>query len=473
MSNTQLPWTEVLDYACRWAVAAKNCDDAAELITQQVYNLGRRGVRYHRKSHYTQIFLPGKISKFDCQGFLCLLRDERCHGGLHFNCVDCASIVSTFANCVGCDLSQSSIEPLTQPTFTLNQHIRIGSSVPQQGEFTYHETAWEGACREDDELFDACLQVDGDDDPSTFTPLLPTNIRFGRVGEMAYRFRLVPPGREQTCRPNPDSKVRRLVGYKARGVSVRNNERLLELLKPFYEYEAWAEPELKGGLLLINKYFMNGNEFADWRVERIRYIETRGSSPFLESFWSSRKSGSAVIRLDAYQCPSQRDARDYLMELLCQFQIPDMTRQKDAELGNVAFASPLLDTVLFAIANLVFLVNNIGEEVVPVTDVAAQLHGKLTSVPAVPGAPMQRFRFNVSEAFVGDKVILEEEAPDPLERQRLHKFLSETGVMFLQEGRLVYQPIVPGLQTLNILASDAYDNALFQQLQLNVRKVNI
>jgi len=44
--NTQLPWTDVLDYACRWAEGAASADMAAALVTQAVYALGPSIVTY-------------------------------------------------------------------------------------------------------------------------------------------------------------------------------------------------------------------------------------------------------------------------------------------------------------------------------------------------------------------------------------------------------------------------------------------
>jgi len=39
--NPQLPWVEVLDYACRWAEGATSRDMASALVTQHVYALAR------------------------------------------------------------------------------------------------------------------------------------------------------------------------------------------------------------------------------------------------------------------------------------------------------------------------------------------------------------------------------------------------------------------------------------------------
>ena len=87
------------------------------------------------------------------------------------------------------------------------------------GGFSYHEVAWKGACTENDRLFDGCLMVDGDDDPTTapHTWLLPTNMLFGDCTTMNYRLRLCPPDPDgcAKCQPqsgDPAAKTHRLTG---------------------------------------------------------------------------------------------------------------------------------------------------------------------------------------------------------------------------------------------------------------------
>ncbi len=169
--NTQLPWTEVLDYACQWAYWSGSLDDAAAAVTRNVYGLGPNVVTYDcpggGSSHYSG-------GSFDCTAFL-----ERLHGGMgngqYVNCSDCATFLSTFANILGCDLWQSQMASW----FELNAILAIGSNVWQTAcgwaHFSYHEVAWKNACTSNDEVFDACLQVDGDADPTQppHTPLLP------------------------------------------------------------------------------------------------------------------------------------------------------------------------------------------------------------------------------------------------------------------------------------------------------------
>jgi hypothetical protein len=135
--------------------------------------------------------------------------------GEKVNCTDSANTVSTFANLIGCDLWQSKMET-TGLLFSLNEIIPIGYSTwvtPFGGGFLYHEVAWKDACAESDNVFDGCLKVDKDADPtkSPHTPLLPTNMLFGDCTTMNYRLRLCRPDAYgcARCQPQPSTRQRR------------------------------------------------------------------------------------------------------------------------------------------------------------------------------------------------------------------------------------------------------------------------
>jgi hypothetical protein len=209
VTNQQLPWTDVLDYACAWASGANSVDKAAGLITRAIYQLGPSVLTYDcpggGSTHYS-------FPDFDCTAFL-----ERIGGGLglgyYVNCTDCATITSTFANAVGCDLWQSRMGS----GFALNELLGIGSTTWQTccgwPSFNYHEVAWEGACTAADDVYDACLQVDGDADPTAppHTALLPVDLRFGNPSDGTYRDRLAAPPGRANCNPQPTTRVRRSV----------------------------------------------------------------------------------------------------------------------------------------------------------------------------------------------------------------------------------------------------------------------
>jgi len=214
-SNTQLPWTDVLDYACQWSMGATTVEGAGGGVTRGVNDLGPAVVTYDCPG--------GGGSRYSAGGFDCTDFIERLKGGVgngyFVNCSDCATFVSTFANALGCDLWQSR---MGSAFFHLNPILAIGSSVWQPAchgtpgwsdGFGYHEVAWTGACDSDENVYDACLKVDGDADPTSapHTPLLPVNLRFGNPGDGQYRDRLTVPADRANCSPRPTTKTRRTV----------------------------------------------------------------------------------------------------------------------------------------------------------------------------------------------------------------------------------------------------------------------
>jgi hypothetical protein len=211
-TNRQLPWTDVLDYACQWALGKTNRDAAATAVTWRLNGLGPALIEYDCPGGGSTHYAWGG---FNCTAFL-----DRLHGGpgngQYVNCTDCATFTSTFANILGCDLWQSQMGY----DFGLNPIRAIGAGAWYPGcpewlipGFTYHEVAWKGACLQTDRIFDACLEVDGDVDPTTapHTPLLPTNMLFGSPGSGDYRDRLATPATRPSCAPQPSTRTRRAI----------------------------------------------------------------------------------------------------------------------------------------------------------------------------------------------------------------------------------------------------------------------
>lgn len=201
----ELPWVAGLEIACGWAAGAGNADQAAGLIADR-YN-GCGVVSYDTTSGSTA---------YGNGTYMFSEMVERLNGGpglgSKINCTDSANTVSTLANLIGCDLWQSRMGS----SFALNPVIAIGYNVwavPFGFGFSYHEVAWKGACLANDNVFDGCLKVDGDADPTAApqTPLLPTNMKFGDCTTMDYRLRLCPPGASgcAKCQPQPSTRQRR------------------------------------------------------------------------------------------------------------------------------------------------------------------------------------------------------------------------------------------------------------------------
>ncbi len=184
-SLSQLPWVDALDYACLWADGKLDPLGAATKITETVN--GSLGLTYdtsHGATKYTQVV--GSNSWFLCTPFLAFLNRQPEGKGNVVNCTDCATIVTTFANLLGCHLTAAVLN--SPGGFLCNKIIAIGGGsvwdypFPPANRFAYHEVAWMGGFSYGDPILDACLMIDNSGDPwdwitpsLSHTPVLPVN----------------------------------------------------------------------------------------------------------------------------------------------------------------------------------------------------------------------------------------------------------------------------------------------------------
>ena len=187
-TNQQLPWTDVLDYACQWAAGGTTSDNVLAKVTTKVnsginlqYDISRGA------SFYTVI--DAGSSWFTCGMFISLLNGGTGNGKT-VNCTDCATIVTSFANILGCNAFASVMANAMPPTagFSCNQILALGYTTwepPFEGSFSYHEVAWTGAGSYTDPLYDSCLQYDSGPNPwgsSEHTAYLPAKVQFTTQG---------------------------------------------------------------------------------------------------------------------------------------------------------------------------------------------------------------------------------------------------------------------------------------------------
>jgi hypothetical protein len=180
-AERQLPWTDVLDFACAWAAGATSAGAASAAVTQKVN--GALGLSYDTSagaSKYTQGL--GADEVFLCTSFVARLRGGAGQGS-KVNCTDCASIVTAFANSLGCNVFASTMQPSGGGGFACNMIQAIGYSTwafpfgTTSGGFSYHEVAWTGAGSFTDVLYDACLKLDTGTNPWNWsTPTDPSHV---------------------------------------------------------------------------------------------------------------------------------------------------------------------------------------------------------------------------------------------------------------------------------------------------------
>lgn len=502
LQNLQLPWTEVLDYACQWAEGTHTLDDAATSVTHAVNQLGPDVLRYGCEISAVTQYTDLVLSLFDCTSFLELLRGGFGQGP-YVNCTDCSTIVSTFSNALGCDLWQARMGDGS--IFELNPGLAIGRTEgwrPACGwlGFSMHEVAWKWPCTANEEVYDACVMVDADPEPTRapHTPLLPSGLRFGNPGDGQYRDRLATPAGRPSCVPQaPFSRQQRLVTDRlvfsgppfapraARSLAPAGaRDRFIDNLKQRHGFGSWCGRNTLDENLYVWRFLLSERALP---AGQLRGTKRTGPPPptlsaltasglklpalpyHSRSIWRPAGKSDAVVLVDAFECASRAVAHLFLVHVLGEFQSPLVAREKEAGTGDVAFTSPGDAVIVFARANIVFLIRNAAEHLVSVTDVARRVDNELVvkpgSAPQAVRPRIRRFRTLGAEARVGARLPLELRASHPRERSLTYKFLSRSGEVSMEEDRLVYRANEPGLQEVTVYAASDEAGATKRRLR--------
>lgn len=172
--DKEAPWVKVLERACTWANGETTKEGVASKIVQQVNkNLGLKYDAHNGRAHYINMF----NGNFLLSHFLSHL-DGVPYSNV-VNCTDCATICATFANAIGCSLSEKQMRDTDNDLgFDCNKVISIGFpswEVPFPSGFSYHEVCMmeplqgKGSVVNKNEykVYDACLMVDGSTNPDS------------------------------------------------------------------------------------------------------------------------------------------------------------------------------------------------------------------------------------------------------------------------------------------------------------------
>ena len=148
-------------------------------------------------------------------------------------------------------------------------------------------------------------------------------------------------------------------------------------LEQRHDYGAWQGRSAHPASQSVRAFAFSGKELPGWELQRAD--RKTGPPPRLTALW--RRGGDApeqVLRVDVYELPAVGAAHGYVIELLNEFQGPDITRRAQPPIGDVCFGTPLV--LLFARANLVVLVRNAGRDAVEVVGAARALDAHLVSL---------------------------------------------------------------------------------------------
>lgn len=188
LATPQTPWTtatptcettwplwEVLQHACTVARGADTLPEAAVRIAKAVF--GVWGGHYYKWHPFTETFASdiGDPLAFDCVRFLGLIGTQPPAAPERVDCSDVATILSTFASILGCQIQQLALKELLCDKVKLTGH----DEWLDETDFPLHEVAVSVPMSPDPEVWDGCLLVSGDQtiepgDPQI--PLLPAGL---------------------------------------------------------------------------------------------------------------------------------------------------------------------------------------------------------------------------------------------------------------------------------------------------------
>ncbi len=251
-----------------------------------------------------------------------------------------------------------------------------------------------------------------------------------------------------------------------------NND--LTLFKQHLEYDEWAGTTTLTEELLVMDFFLDEEVFPGWQVSRIHENQREGARSCFLALWErSDKSSEELFRFDVFECKSRLSAHELIGHLLAEFQTTDVIRKMDLDIGDVVFTDPDQSVVLFSRANLVVLTRDAGLQHHPVAEVARRLDESIKSKSSsresgvVPS--MRRFVVITKEPSVGDAVVLEIEAVDPLQRPVWFKFFARSGELSIDDDRVIYRPAEKGAQEIEVFAVNANYGMAHEKLEIVVK----
>lgn len=393
--NTQLPWTEVLDWACLWAKGTKSLSDAAARIAENIYAIGGKEVSFHGIDTYVR-YGPGDYTDgdevFHCSSFLDLLNGRPTRAP-QLHCIDLAAAVCTFANILGCDLQMVELNNAERQGFKLNPILPMGfrsSTNPETiGFYQTHvvpwQGSWEGAEAANGIIFDATQKLDHDVDPATEPHewRLPTSARFGEQTEipaqLGYLQRLTAPNERLKC--IPQRAYRMALDAAQRPFSSQR----FSLIASRSELAELQEPSDERGYFVVRGYSPTGREARGWRLLRRQsekvsmWIAARTTqAERLNWYWTlSNGRNNTLVELSVVERNTPVEAHEVMIQMLQNFDVPLIPMLNRRRIGDAGLIHPAETHLLFRRANLVVQLKNVGAVMSPVLQLAKRLDSSL------------------------------------------------------------------------------------------------
>lgn len=437
-----LPRVEALDVACHWASGSNNLIEIPKRITEKIFGLGA-----------TQ-FIYGNPAFTRWDRFKLELAIATINSGTPSNvdCTDCATLVVTFSNLLGCCLEIIKLQDSRFSTqMETNLITLIGRNQGTYMNFGTHEIAVQFAAGESDLTWDACLAFN-----ENGTNRLPVGLPFGAQGEPgSYRSKFLKPDAERCVTATR-------VGVRG----IHSTARFLTLeypLDPYrFQFNEWFEAsEPIGGWKGYSVWGLNASRslLADWVPirEKNRDVVASPGPNLIESHWRvPTASGAKHLRLRMFECGSRRDAHLALFQLIDSVSIPGFykpnnmpgKRRKEQKraIGDVSFGGHDPSNLLFFVrGNLV---------------VEARLYdgesGELTETITKLDAFLIRTEAEGDRTRVKPSSGIDSELPPPTDDGPWYRIFTDHSEIELQQKigktKAVLTSIAPGVEKIHLTA---------------------
>lgn len=415
------PWSEnaplrsdVLDLACRWASgitfvsSPATARKALRRIEAALFAFGDRlatPVTYLEAgdSRYTR----SPAMAFALTDFLSLLAGQPPGGDNNVNCSDCASALATFANALGCGLQQVKIAKRNDGMMRTNPIVTVGAGrrpgyeperVSRTRLFRFHEvTALDDPAEppSGDAVFDACLMVDRDSNPTsqavTHSFGLAAGMPAGSVSapstSVKYLRRLLSPAARNGSQVYPVN-FRAIDGH---GLNPGDVDEPTTRLHRFYVKEITEHAGPVAGAPQIGEKppVLNGFRLFDRITNPANFAPGELFVRSVEYFYvavydvPTRKASDRRLRVSFAFARDVESAREALSWLLAQSTADfSVVPRDDSKFGDVAFSAVRQSTVYLAWGPVVIRVASIGKVPARVETIARDLVRAIQTPPA-------------------------------------------------------------------------------------------
>ena len=324
-ADATLPWWEVLRLACGIAQGATTARSATTKVTEAVYrDWGGTYFKYASIAGGYASNAGSEPTAFDCARFLRLLNGQPAPAEL--DCSEVATIVSTFAAILGCDVSQLVIHESLECN-----PIRLVGTKDWELSFSFglHEVAFEGALIKtsngrralaSSRIWDGCLEVSGD--RQIQNGQAPGNARLpASIQDKTYMSRLLSGAPTSIGEHHHSGPSSRRIGTLPVELEPIIMDPFLKKVAKAYGFSTWNAPT--SDQPSVTTFDLSALTIPDWflvpetgtRMESAR----RADAIVSRTLWIATGDPTALMVADLYVCSTAAAARFRILALLARF----------------------------------------------------------------------------------------------------------------------------------------------------------